>query len=111
MKQEIKILPPDLFNDEGDWKDFYLELKHIKRGDTFYESDNRNEINYELIALENARKTNGGWFCKAKKTDGEVVELYVSAATFSSSFPGPNLFRAPQVLSFEEGRGYVYKII
>lgn len=110
MKQEVTILSPDLFNVEGDWEDYYLELKNLKRGDIFYESDNRNALNYELKAIEDARKTGNGWMCKVQTKDGEVVELYVSAATFSSSFPGPNLFKIPQVLTFVDGVGYGYPI-
>jgi hypothetical protein len=110
MKQGIKILPPDLFNGDGNWDDYYLEIKHLKRGDIFYESDNRNALNYQLKALEDAKKTKNGWICKAQTADGNIVELYVSAATFSSSFPGPNLFKLPQILSFIDGVGYVYQI-
>ena len=110
MENAIKILPTVLFTDEGDWGDYYLEIKHLKKGDIFYESDNRNSINYELKALEDAKKERGGWICKAQTTGGEIVELYVSATTFSTSFPGPNLFKTPQILSFVDGVGYAYQV-
>ena len=34
MKQEIKILPPNLFNFGEDWNDYYLELKQLDRKST-----------------------------------------------------------------------------
>jgi len=111
MEKGIKFLPLNVFNEEGDWKDFYLELKNLKKGDVFYESDNRNAYNYELKATEDARKAKNGWFCKVQKTDGEIIELYVSATTYSSSFPGPNLFKIPQVLTFMDGIGPGYQIL
>lgn len=110
MKQMTKVFSPRMFNMEENWEDFYLELKSVRKGDVFYESDNRNAVNYELKALEDAKQSNGGWMCKVQKMDGEVVNLYVSAMTFSTTYPGPNFFRVPQVLSFIEGKGHMYQI-
>lgn len=114
MKNGIKFLPLNIFNQEGDWDDFYLEIKSLKKGDIFYESDNRNGSNFELKAIEDAKKTRNGWICKAQKTNGEIVELYVStsASTYinNTSYSGPNLFKIPQIFSFVDGIGYVYQI-
>ena len=107
MKQAIKIISPDLFKLDGDWKDFYLEIKDLKKGDVFYESDNRNAFNYELKAIDDARKTNNGYACKVKTLNGEIVELYMSANT---TYVGPNLFKIPQILDYIDGK-YVYVII
>ncbi len=107
MKQEIKILPPNLFNFGEDWNDYYLELKQLRKGDIFYECMSRNGENYELRAIEDARKTRNGWICKVQKSDEEIVELYVSANT---TYNGPNFFRAPMFLTYVEGKGYVYEV-
>lgn len=107
MKQAIKILPPDLFKLDGDWKDFYLEIKDLKKGDVFYESDNRNAINYELQAVEDNRKTRDGYACKVKTLNGEIIELYVSANT---TYTGANLFKIPQILNYIKDVGYFYEI-
>jgi len=107
MKNGIKMLPPDLFNYGEDWNDYYLELKNLKKGDVFYECASRSGENYELRAIEDARKTRNGWMCKVKKSDNEVVEFFVSADT---SYYGPNLFRAPQHLTQLENGKYVYVI-
>lgn len=107
MKQEFKILPPNLFKWGDNWNDYYLELKNLKKGDIFYECESRTGTNYELKALEDARKTKNGWICKVQTTNNEIVEFYVSANT---SYIGPNLFRAPQNLTqLEDGR-YAYVV-
>ena len=106
MENGIKILTPDLFKKNGeDWKDFYLEIKELKKGDVFYESETRTGENYELKAIEDARKTKNGWICKVEKSNNEIVEFYVSADT---AYHGPNLFRTPQVLSQLDNGEYVY---
>jgi len=107
MKKGIKMLPPDLFNYGEDWTDYYLELKNLKKGDVFYECASRNGENYELKAVEDARKTRNGWMCKVKKRDNEIVEFFVSADT---TYYGPNLFRSPQHLTQLENGKYVYVI-
>lgn len=107
MKQGIKFLPPSLFNQGEGWNDFYLELKNLKKGDVFYECESRSGENYELRAIENARKTRNGWLCKVKKSDDEIVEFYVSANT---TYYGPNLFRTPQHLTQLENGQFVYVV-
>ena len=107
MKQAIKILPLELFNFGEDWKDYYLELKQLRKGDIFYECLSRNGENYELRAIEDARKTRNGWICKVQKIDEEIVELYVSANT---TYNGPNFFRAPQHVSRLDNGKYVYVV-
>ena len=107
MKQGIKTLSPSLFNFGDNWEDFYLELKSIKRGDIFYECSTRSGENYELRAIEDAKKTKNGWICKAKTNDNKIVELYVSANT---TYNGPNLFWAPQNLSQLESGRYAYLV-
>ena len=105
MKQAIKIFPPDVFNYGENWTDYYLEIKQLRKGDIFYECESRTGENYELRAIEDARKTRNGWICKVETSDKKVVEFYVSANT---TYNGPNLFRSPQNLSFIDGKGYVY---
>lgn len=107
MKQETKILPPDLFNYGESWNDYYLELKHLKKGDVFYECASRSGENYELRAIEDARKTNNGWICKVQTSDKQIVEFYVSADT---TYNGPDLFRAPQHLTQLENGKYAYVV-
>ena|ERR1035437_359433 len=107
MKQAIKILTPDLFKNGENWEDFYLELKQLRKGDIFYECSTRSGENYELIAIEDARKTRNGWICKVKKNDEEIVEMYVSANT---TYNGPSLFWAPQNLSQLESGKYAYLV-
>jgi len=107
MKQGIKIMPPDLFNYGEDWSDYYLELKQLRKGDIFYECLSRNGENYELRAVEDARKTRNGWICKVQTNDDEIVELYVSANT---TYNGPNFFRSPQHLTQLENGKYAYVV-
>lgn len=107
MKQGIKFLSPDLFNFGEDWSDYYLELKTLKKGDVFYECASRNGENYELKAIEDARKTRNGWICKVQTSDNKIVEFYVSANT---TYNGPNLFRAPQHLTKLDNGKYVYVV-
>lgn len=110
MKQEARVFSPEVFNTDGDWKDYFLELKNVKKGDTFYESSNRKAVNYELKALEDAHKYKNWWICKVQKMDGNVIELCVSASTGNPSYPLPNFFTTPQVLSFIDGLGHVYEV-
>lgn len=107
MKQGVKILPPDLFNYGDNWNDYYLELKNLKKGDVFYECESRTGENYELRALEDARKTKNGWICKVQTSENEIVEFFVSANT---EYFGPNLFRSPQHLTQLENGRYAYVV-
>lgn len=88
------------------WVDYYLEISNLKQGQVFYECERG--INYQLKALEDAKKLEDGWYCKVQNTQNEVVELYVSATTMS--YPGPNFFRTPQYLTCDEEKGSVYLI-
>lgn len=107
MNQEAKMFSPELFNLGENWNDYYLELKTLKKGDVFYECISRDSENYELKAIEDARKTkNGGWACKVQKTDGEIMTFYVSATTHS----GPNLYKSPQHLTQLDNGKYVYVV-
>ena len=90
------------------WEDFYLELKQLRKGDIFYECLSRNGENYELRAIEDARKTRNGWICKVQKNDEEIVEMYVSANT---TYNGPNFFRSPQHLTQLDNGKYVYIVL
>jgi len=87
------------------WVDYYLEIANIKKGETFYECERG--FNYQLEALEDAKKLRDGWYCRVQNTKNEVVELFVSADTHHH---GPNLFRAPQYLTCDEEKGSVYFI-
>ena len=107
MKQGIKILPPNLFNLGDNWNDYYLELKNLQKGDIFYECESRTGANYELKALEDAKKIKNGWICKVQTSDNQVMEFFVSANT---SYIGPNLFRAPQYLTQLENGKYAYVV-
>jgi hypothetical protein len=106
MKQKIKFLKPDLFNYGDSWEDYYLELKSVKKGDVFYECERYGE-NYELIALEDARKVRGGWACWVQTHDKGKFELFVSSNT---TYCGPNFFKAPQHLTQLETGEYVYVV-
>lgn len=87
------------------WVDYYLEVSSIKKGETLYECERG--FNYQLQALEDAKRVQDGWICKVQNTHNEIVELYVSADTIHH---GPNLFRAPQYLTSDESEGSVYFI-
>lgn len=107
MEKETKILTPDLFNLGEDWKDYYLELKELKKGDVFYECPSYGE-NYELKAVEDSKKKGRGWICKVQTSEGDIIEFFVSANT---TYTGPNLFRAPMHISkLPNGKyGYIIK--
>ena len=106
MEKGIKILTPELCSFGEDWKDYYVELKELKKGDVFYECPSYGE-NYELKAIEDAKKSGNGWICKVQTNEEEIAEFYVSANT---SYSGPNLFRAPIHLTQLENGKYVYVV-
>jgi hypothetical protein len=87
------------------WVDYYLEISNIKKGETIYECEKG--YNYQLKALEDAKRVKDGWYCKVQNTQNEVVELFVSADT---QYNRTNLFRAPQYLTCDEEKGSVYFI-
>jgi len=104
MKNTSFIRPSECDLGEN-WVDYYLEVSNIKKGETLYECERG--YNYQLQALEDAKKTRDGWICKVRNTQDEIVELYVSADT---QHHGPNLFRAPLYLTCDEEKGSVYLI-
>lgn len=106
MKKKIKFLRPELFEFGDSWNDYYVELKSIRKGDIFYECERYGE-NYELIALETARRVRGGWACWVQTREFGKFEMFVSANT---THAGPNLFRAPQHLTQLETGEYVYVV-
>jgi hypothetical protein len=108
MKEAVKIkfLKPKDFDFGENFEDYYLKVKDIRKGDTFYECERSNNI--ELTALENAEKLSEGWSCKVKNNQGEVFELFLSDKT---THHGPNLFWAPQYISQDSEQGVGYMIV
>ena len=104
MKNAEFIRPSECDLGEN-WVDYYLEISNIKKGELFYECEKG--FNYQLKALEDAKRVSDGWYCKVQNTRNEVVELFVSADT---QHHGPNLFRAPQYLTCDKEKGSVYFI-
>lgn len=107
MEKGIKVLSPELFKSGENWEDFYVELKELRKGDVFYECSPRSSENYELKAIEDAKKTRNGWMCKVETSDKKIVDFYVSANT---TYTGPNLFMSPQNLTQLDNGKYVYII-
>lgn len=105
--ENLKFIRPNECDLGENWEDYFLEIRSIKKGEIFYECYYGKNI--KLIAIEDARKLKDGWYVKAKSTQNEVIELYVSATT--SNYSGLNLFRAPQYLEYDEKEGYIYPII
>ena len=103
--KNTNFIKPDECNLGEDWVDYYLDIRSIKKGETLYECEKG--FNYQLKALEDAKKFRDGWYCKVQNTRNEIVELYVSADT---QHHGPNLFRAPLFLTCDEDKGSVYFI-
>jgi len=104
MKNTSYIKPSQCDLGEN-WEDYFLELESIKEGETLYACEMG--VNYQLKALEDAKETIDGWYCKVQNTQNEIVELYMSADT---KYHGLNLFRAPQYLTRDEEKGSVYFI-
>ena len=105
IMENKRFIKPQEVDFGDDWVDYYLEVSNIKKGETLYECEKG--FNYQLKALEDAKRIKDGWCCKVQNTQNEVVELYVSADT---QHRGPNLFRAPQYLTCDEEKGSVYLI-
>ena len=103
--KNTSFIKPEKCNLGENWEDYFLEVSNIKKGETLYECEMG--FNYQLKALEDAKKTRDGWYCKVQNTQNEIVELYVSADTFHHA---PNLFRSPQYLTSDEEKGSVYFI-
>jgi hypothetical protein len=106
MEYRVNFLRLKDFSNLGeDWEDVYLEVKNIRKGDVFYECERG--VNYQLTALTSARRISDGWYCVAKNSSGEKVEIFVSEMT---QHPGPNLFKEPQYVS-EYRKKIVYIIV
>jgi hypothetical protein len=103
--ENLKFIRPNECDLGENWEDYFLEIRSIKKGELFYECERG--YNYQLKALEDAKRTRDGWYCKAQNTRNEVIELFVSADT---QHHVPNLFRAPQYLTCDEEKGSVYFI-
>jgi hypothetical protein len=103
--ETTRFLRPEECDLGENWVDYYLEISNIKKGETLYECEKG--YNYQLKALEDAKRVQDGWICKVQNSRNEIVELYVSADT---QYHGPNLFRAPQYLTSDEEKGSVYFI-
>lgn len=104
MEKLNYIRPTDCDLGEN-WEDYFLEIRSIKKGELFYECEKG--FNFQLKALEDAKREKDGWYCKAQNTKNEIVEIFVSANT---QYHGPNLFRAPQFLTCDDNHGSVYLI-
>lgn len=85
---------------------YLVDLSRIKKGEIFYECTH--EINIELKALEDSRKTDEGWACVVESSNGDRIEIYVSANT---EYCGTTLYKSPQNLEYDENNGYVYFIV
>jgi hypothetical protein len=103
--ESLRIIRPEECDLGENWVDYYLSISNIKKGELFYECERG--LNHQLKAIEDAKKTRDGWYCKVQNTKNEVVELYVSADT---QYHGPNFFRTPQYLTCDEEMGSVYLI-
>jgi hypothetical protein len=103
--ESLNFMRPEECNLGEEWVDYYLEISNIKKGETFYECERG--FNFQLKALEDAKRVRDGWYCRVQNTKNEVVELYVSADT---THYGPNLFRTPQYLTSDKEKGSVYFI-
>jgi hypothetical protein len=106
METTIKFVKPNVFNFGEDWKDYYVQIKDLRKGDVFYECSKDGE-NFELKVLENPKKTQEGWFCLVETSKKEVFDFFVSSNT---SYNGPNLFWAPIHLSQLEDGEFMYVI-
>lgn len=105
MESGIRFLKPVDFNFGEKFKDIYVEVKEILKGDVIYECVRG--CNYELVALTNARRINDGWYCIVENSKKEVLELFMSDLT---SYPGPNLFREPRFITKVEKNNVIYII-
>lgn len=106
MKTAVKFIRPNVFNLGDDWRDYYVQIKDLKKGDVFYECFNNGE-NFELKVIENPKKTREGWFFLVKTSSGDIVDFFVSLNT---SYKGPNLFWAPIHLSELENGKFAYEV-
>ena len=103
--EKVEFLTPEQCDLGENWENYYVELKTIKKGDTFYECESGH--NYKLIATEDARKSDEGWTCVVTDKKGAEHEVYVSGVT---KYFGPNLFWTPQNLTLNNLNNSVYII-
>lgn len=106
MKTAVKMAKPNMFNFGEEWKDYYVRIKDLRKGDVFYECSGSGE-NYELRVKENPKKTKEGWFCLVEDNRNEVYDFFVSTNTICEE---PNFFWAPMNLSKLDNGEYVYLI-
>ena len=104
---KIKHLKPAFFKSVMDEEVQPIELKDLSKNDVFYEGNILTD-NFELVVVNNPRKTKEGWSCKVKNTNGKVIDLYVSENT---NFPKPEFYRIPQNLVKNKEGEYVYEVI
>lgn len=105
METNKNYLKPSECDLGEEWRNYFLELEEVRKGDVFYECERG--VNYELKAISDAILTNDGWVCMAKNKKGKVVELFVSGNT---EYNAVNFFRTPQHLTKCEEKGCVYFI-
>ena len=106
MKTTVKVVKPNAFNYGEDWKDYFVKIKDLRKGDVFYECSGGGE-NYELRVIENPKKTKEGWFCLVENINKEVFDFFVSSDT---TYLDPSLFWAPMHLSQLENGEDAYVI-
>lgn len=104
--ENVKFIRPNECDLGENWEDYFLEIRSIKKGEIFYECCYGKNI--ELIALEDAKKKDNGWYCLVECLSGKVVEIFISADT---KYNAVSFFRTPQYLEYNEKEGYVYPII
>lgn len=78
--------------------DGLINVAEVKKGDLFFEC-HHNWGNIEVVALDDARWTDGGWTCRVKDRKNTEHEIFVSANT---RHHGPNLFSKPQIIDYNE---------
>ena len=104
--QKIKFLKPNVFDLGEDWENYYVKIKDVRKNDIFYECEKNS--NFELKALEDAKKVEEGWAALVQNTSGKTCEIYFSDKT---NWHGPNIFWAPQFISSDEEKGVGYEVI
>lgn len=81
-----------------DSSDGLINVANVKKGDLFYEC-HHNYGNIEIIALDDARRAEGGWVCRVKDRSNTEHDIFVSANTRHF---GPNLYSKPQIIGENE---------
>ena len=104
MKTGVKMIKPSVFNLGEDWRDYFVQIKSLRKGDVFYECSESGE-NFELKVIENPKKTKEGWFCLVENTKKDIFDFFVSTNT---SYLEPNLFWTPMHLTQLDNGDYMY---